>query len=165
VTTQPAATDPTPSAARPGSVRRIRDEGGFSAGAEVMLVGTLVFMTTMLIALNAWNMLDASMAVASAAREGARAFVESDEPASADADARAAALDATASLGRDAPDVAVTGTLARCEVVTVTVRLEVQLLRVPFLTLPGDLTRTVTDSHSELVDPFRSGLPGTAACP
>jgi hypothetical protein len=142
----------------------LRDQDGFSAGAEVLLFGTLVFFVAFLMAVNAWNLLDADMAATAAAREAARTFVEADTATDAAADARTAATDALHTLGRhQAHRISVDGTLTRCQPVTVTVELDVDPVRMPGGFFAG--TWQVSAAHTEVVDPWRSGLAGAAACP
>jgi hypothetical protein len=145
-------------------------------GIEVLPFGLLVFVIGTLLVANAWAVIDAKMAVDAAAREATRRFVEAEVTsptgtADAEADAVAAGLEALASYGRD-PDAATVGLtgldgpggFTRCARATFTVS-----YRVPALTLPwvGGFGEgfTVASSHSELVDPFRDGVPGSAeAC-
>ena len=56
--------------------------------------------------------------------------------------------------------------LSRCERATFEAEYEVPALSLPFIGGYGRAPFQVRSTHSELVDPFRSGLPGTAeACP
>lgn len=143
---------------------RLHDQGGFTAGAEVLLFGTLIFFVAFLMAINAWNLLDADMAATAAAREATRTYVEADTGARAAADARAAAADALQALGRHQPHrVTIDGTLTRCQPVTITVEMDVDPVRMPGGFFTG--IWQVRASHTEVVDPWRSGLAGTAACP
>lgn len=113
--------------------------------------------------INAWNLLDADLAVTAAAREATRTFVEADTGAQADAGARAAAADSLRSLGRHQPHrVTIDGTLTRCQQVTISVEMDVDPVRMPGGFFNG--IWQVRSSHTEVVDPWRSGLPGTAAC-
>ncbi len=143
--------------------RRIAAQDGLSAGAEVLVFGTMIFFVGFLLVINTWNIIDADMAVTAAAREAARTYVESDSSAAAAAEANQAAADALTSLGRDQPHtVSIDGGLTRCERVTATVVMAVDPVRMPggFF---DDIVQ-VRSSHTELVDPYRSGLPGTAVC-
>ena len=142
------------------------NERGQVAGIEAVVLGLLVFVAGTLVISNAWGVLDAKLAASSAAREATRAYVESPSPALAMAEARAAAREAMAGHGRE-PDRTsvemVEGAFARCVRITFEVSHPVPLLRVPFLGSagPGFVARA---RHSEVVDPYRSGLTGTAAC-
>jgi hypothetical protein len=79
--------------------------------------------------------------------------------------ARAAAVRAIMAQGRDVARMSmlVSGDLGRCSRVVAEVRYRVPLIVVPLL---GGLGSGFTTSarHSELVDPYRSGLPRTASC-
>lgn len=159
---------PRGSAALPSGVRstladRLMSQDGLSAGAEVLVFGTLIFFIGFLLVINTWNVIDADMAVTAAAREAARTFVEADTAGAATSQAHQAAADALLSLGRDQPHtVSVEGGLARCERITATVVMEVDPVRMPGGFFDGVIR--VRSSHTEVVDPYRSGLPGTAAC-
>lgn len=144
--------------------RRCRGDGGFVGGAEGILFGVVVFVFGTLLMVNAWAVIDAKMAVSSAAREAARTLVEGDGSVGpADAAGRAA-FEATSPFdggGLDGPHIV--GEFRRCGRVEVTYR-----YTVPALNVPGGFGWgsgfEVTASHSEIVDPFRSGLDGAAEC-
>ncbi|HLH47413.1 MAG TPA: hypothetical protein VKV25_09650, partial [Acidimicrobiales bacterium] len=73
---------------------------------------------------------------------------------------------ALAGYGRDPTRARVrlvAGGFTRCERVTIEVSYPSPLVVVPWL---GRIATgaTVSARHSEVVDPFRSGLPGTASC-
>ena len=143
----------------------MRDERG-QGGIEAVVLGVLVFVAGVLVVANAWGVLDAKLAASSAAREAARAYVEASSETEAERAARAAALEAMKGHGRSAARttiVLVAGSFARCERVTFEVRYPVPMLTVPFLGAAG--TGFVAKArHSEVVDPYRSGIPGTAHC-
>jgi hypothetical protein len=142
------------------------DERGQVGGLEALVFGVLVFVAGVLVVSNAWGVIDAKLAASSAAREAARAYVEAP---SADEAARAAddaARQAMTGHGRSAArtDVAqLEGAFVRCSRVTFEVSYPVPLVRVPFL---GDAGAgfVARARHSEVVDPYRRGLPGTADC-
>ena len=143
----------------------IVDERG-QGGIEAVVLGILVFVAGVLVVANAWGVLDAKLAASSAAREAARAYVEARSADVAPGAADAAAREAMAGHGR-APERAtvalVSGSFARCDRVTFEVRYPVPMLTVPFLGSAG--TGFVARArHSEVVDPYRSGLAGTAHC-
>ena len=157
--------------ATPVSTRRVRRRGrrlsgddGFVGGAEAFIFGVVVFVGGTLLMANAWAVVDAKMAVSSAARETARTYVESDgDLATAEAVGHAAFA---ATTGLDPTRLALTGaagTFERCGRITVTYR-----YRVPALSLPGGIGWgsgfEVSASHSEIVDPYRAGLEGEARC-
>ena len=57
----------------------------------------------------------------------------------------------------------VSGTFARCNRITIAVAYPAPLFVLPFLGRVGT-GESVKADNSELVDPYRSGLPGTAEC-
>lgn len=142
----------------------LRGEAGVVGGIEALPFGVLVFVVGSLIATNAWGVVDAKMATATAARQGARAYVEA--PAGADAAAlgRAAARQALVTLGRRhrPPDIDIAGTFRRCARVSVTVAYDIPAIRLPWVQGLGSVTARAT--ASEIVDPLRSGLAGEADC-
>ncbi|HVL28606.1 MAG TPA: hypothetical protein VM390_10695 [Acidimicrobiales bacterium] len=150
-----------------GRGRLRRDERGQLAGAEALPFGVLVFVVGVLLVANAWAVVDAKMAVSSAAREAVRAYVESpvDEDPAARADAAGRA--AIAGMGRDPGRLGLTALEAdftRCAEVRFEASYPVPFLTVPFM---GGFGRgfTAVARHAEIVDPYRSGVPrGAATC-
>lgn len=146
---------------------RHRDEAGFVGGFSGLLFGMLLFVAGTLLVAYAWAIVDTKGATTEAARQAARTFVEAADPEAAASDATIAADQALAGFGRN-PDRArisvVSGGFARCSRVTIAVSYPAPLLDLPFV---GRVGRglLVRSDHSELVDPFRSGLPGAASCP
>ena len=144
-----------------------RGERGQVGGIEGLVFGVLIFVFGTLLVANAWGVIDAKLATTSAAREAARTYVESPSRADAWPAAEDAAFEAIVAHGRRAdrahPTLPEGEEFARCQRVTVQVSYDVPLIAIPLF---GQLGRgiTVTSRHSELVDPYRSGLPGTAAC-
>ena len=140
-------------------------EGGFVGGAEALLFGAVVLGAGTIFMANTWAVVDAKVAVTSASREAARVLVESRSESVGRADAVAAAVRTMRSYGRDLDQDGVTlvvGRFGRCARVTVRVRYEVPAVAVPFW---GGLdTVTVASNHSEVIDGYRSGLPGEANC-
>jgi hypothetical protein len=159
--------------------RRRGGDRGQVGGIEVVPFGLLVFVVGTLLVANAWAVVDAKLAVDAAAREAARHFVEADVPAAddfgdAEAAARRAGYEALAAHGREAarstvelaalesPDGQVG--FARCARATFTARYDVPVLRLPWIGGFGS-GLDVTSRHSELIDPYRDGVPGSAeAC-
>ena len=143
---------------------RARNDRGQVGGMEVLPFGFLTFVSMTLVLANAWGVIDAKLAVTAAAREGARAYAEADDPAAGAAAARrraAETLDAygrgggRATIGRPSID----GQFRRCGRVTVTVAYDLPVVAVPFV---GGLGRIqpVASSFTEVIDPFRSGVAG-----
>jgi len=144
-----------------------RDEAGQVAGIEMLAFGVLILLIGTLVIADAWAVVDARMAVTEAARQAARAFVQSAIPTTdaATSAARDAADAVMSAEGRDPTRMAldVQGELVRCQTVSVTASYPIALLRLPLVGSAGGLI-TVHSRQTELVDPYRSGLPGTAAC-
>ncbi len=154
-----------------------RSQDGFVGGAEMLLFGVLVFVIGTLVIVNVWGTIEAKLAVAGAAREAARAYAEADVFTDADAlaIADAAARESLEASGRHPVagsnytiTVDSTGAGAafeRCERVIVEVSYDVPTVRLP---IGGDgwggSLVTVRSRHTELVDPYRSGIPGLAQC-
>lgn len=147
--------------------RRLDDDAGQVGGIEMLPFGLLVFIVGGLLVANAWAVVDAKHTTSAAAHAAARSAVEVDDPATADHAAHATARAAVAGLGRDPDRVTTTvhldGGWRRCARLTVENRYTVPALTLPWV---GGLGRgiTVDSVHSELVDPYRSGLPGEAQC-
>lgn len=142
--------------------QRWRGDAGFVGGSESMLFGVLVFVAGTLLLFNAWAVVDAKMATSSAARETARTYVESDGDPGAAVAAGQAAFDATTGLSADALSTTIAGEFARCQRITVTSTYNVPAISLPFGGWGSGFT--VTSTHSEIVDPFRSGIDGRADC-
>jgi hypothetical protein len=142
-----------------------REERG-QGGIEAVVLGALVFVAGVLLIANAWGVLDAKLAASSAAREAARAYVEAPSESVALGAAEAAAGEAMQGHGRSPARttvVLVAGSFARCDRVTFEVRHPVPMLTIPFLGSAGT-GFTARARHSEVVDPYRSGVPGMATC-
>lgn len=145
---------------------RCRGDAGQVGGIEALPFGLLIFVVGSLLIANAWAVVDAKFATDAAARQAVRTFVESGDPEGALDDARDAGLDAIAAHGRDRARARVASVgptrLERCERVTFEAVYEVPALSLPFIGGYGRAPFEVRSSHSELVDPFRSGLSGDA---
>lgn len=155
------------------------DDRGQAGGIEALPFGVLVFVVGTLLVANAWAVVDAKLAVDAAARQATRHFVEADVAGDAMVDEAAdsaseAGLAALAAHGRraDRADVRLTGLVpapgqsgySRCARATFTATYVVPALSLPWIGGFGD-GLDVTSSHSELVDPYRDGVPGSAeAC-
>lgn len=138
---------------------RLDDERGVVAGSDMLLFGFLVFVLSSLVIVNVWTVIDASLAVSTAAREGARAFVES-EPDTAWPEAQQRMNEVMDDYGRTdravppAPPAIVA--YERCAVVTITAEYDVALISLPLFGDFGSLTR-IDATHSERIDAYRSG--------
>ena len=147
----------------------MNDEAGQVGGVEGVIFGVLVFVLGTLVVANAWAVVDVKSSASAAAREAARAFVES-SAGSADgafAEADAAARETIEGYGRD-PDklviVAEEASLRRCGRVTIRTEYPVPLVSLPILGQHGH-GFTAVGRHSELVDPYKAGLRDRDACP
>jgi len=137
-----------------------RDERGQIGGAEAVAFGVLVLVLGTLGAATAWAVIDTKMAAASAAREAARSYVESNGSASAWDDAAGRGRQAFAGHGRDPAMVDLprpANGFSRCGPITVTASAELVLPRVPGVRAMARRVR-VRASHTEVVDPYRAGL-------
>jgi hypothetical protein len=148
---------------------RLRGDAGQVGGMEVLPFGLLIFVVGGLLVANAWGVVDAKLAVVSAAREAVRSYVEAPDAEVAAGEAIEDARSVVAGHGRNPDRVAVEvrhdgdQPYGRCVRATVTVTYEVPALVLPFIGGYGDAFE-VQASQSEIVDPYRSGLPGSARC-
>lgn len=133
-------------------------------GLEAVTFGMLVLVVGVLIIGNAWGVIDGRAAASQAAREAARAFATA--PVQSDADAGALATQAANAtlheLGWDRAGTSVRrteGTFTRCALVTYEVEIPVPVLRLAWLR-PSFSVFRARASHTERVDPYRSGVPG-----
>lgn len=155
---------------RPRSPATVEERGvgeaGFVGGFAGLLFGFLLFVVGTLLVANAWAVVDTKDAATEAARQAARTYVEAPDADVAYQQALSAADAALAGFGRD-PDRAqmtlMSGDFARCARVTIQVTYPAPLLYLPIVGQVGTGQRVRAD-QSELVDAYRSGLPGTAAC-
>ncbi|HUQ62286.1 MAG TPA: hypothetical protein VM121_00850 [Acidimicrobiales bacterium] len=142
--------------------RRARvDESGQVAGIEAIPFGVLVFVVGVLLVANAWAVVDAKMAVSSAAREATRAYVEAPVGADPLAEAQVAAEEAVRGAGRDPRRLRVTtleSGFTRCQSIKIEVAYAVPAITLPWIGSYGD-GYTAAARHTEIVDPFRSGVP------
>lgn len=143
----------------------MRDEAGQVGGVEAVVFGTLILVIGTLVVANLWAVIDTKFATSAAAQEATRTFVEATDETEAFRRADVAARRALAGYGRDAARAEVTvqsGGLERCVPVTIRVAYRVALGAVPVLGR-GGRTVKVSSEHTEVVDPYRSGLAGR--CP
>lgn len=148
------------------SGRAARSEDGFAGGFEGLLFGLLLFVAGTLLIAYAWGVATTKAATGEAARQAARTYVEAPDAAAAGVDAERAAGAALTGYGRDPSRASVRlaeGSFARCARITIAVSYPAPLFELPFV---GALGRgiAVTSEHSELVDPYRSGLAGSSEC-
>jgi hypothetical protein len=145
---------------------RCRGDGGQVGGIEALPFGLLIFVLGSLLIANAWAVVDAKFATDAAARQAARTFVEGTDLDTALAQAEEAGREAIAGHGRDPERAAIVAVgepeLVRCERATFSATYAVPALSLPLIGGYGRAPFQVRSTHSELVDPFRSGLPGQA---
>jgi hypothetical protein len=144
----------------------IGDEDGFVGGFEGLLFGLLLFIVGTLMVANAWGVVDTKTATELAARQAARTYTEAPNASVAAAVAQQAADQALAAYGRDPARASVrllSGGFGRCQRITISVTYPAPLLVLPWIGRVGT-AESVHAVHSELVDPYRTGLPGTALC-
>ena len=141
------------------------DQRGQAGGLEGLVFGLLLFVVGTLVITSVWGAVDAKFAAAQAAREAARAYVESGgDSVTADAAARRAAMATLTGHHRvSGADVALSGNYGRCALVTYRVTVPVRVVIVPFIQRSAKGFR-MSSVHSERVDPYRSGVAGTANC-
>ncbi|MGH9183342.1 MAG: hypothetical protein ACRDZ9_05950 [Acidimicrobiales bacterium] len=134
-------------------------------GFEALPFGFLVFVVGLLLLVNAWGVIDAKLAASAAAREAARAFVESEGPGVGDAlaEAETAATAAIEGHKEDPEEWVVRAEgpleLRRCATATFVVSYDVPTFRLPWVGGFGGSVITAVARHSEVVDPYRDGLP------
>lgn len=148
------------------AAHRCSGDRGQVGGIEALPFGLLIFVLGSLLITNAWAVVDAKFATDAAARQAARTFVEGADEGSAFEAAEEAGRAAIDGHGRDPARAVITpvGTfgLARCERATFEAVYEVPALSIPLIGGFGTAPFTVRSSHSEVVDPFRSGVDGQA---
>ena len=149
-------------------MRRGHGDRGQVGGIEVLPFGFLLFVSITLFLVNVWGVVDAKLAVTSASREAARAFVEAATVGEGLAAAEFRAQEALTAYGRNGERATIESPrfpagFVRCARVTVSVRYEVPALTIPFIGGLGGIT-TVQSTSTEVIDPFRDGLAGEAAC-
>lgn len=134
-------------------MRRCHGERGQAAGVETIPFAVLVFVAGMLLAVNAWAVVDTRAALDAAAREYLRAYT-----AAADAGEARTAGDhaARTSIGdRLAPRLRIIpprGIFGACRPATVVLALDVEAVRLPFVDGLGRTTASTT--QTELVQPY-----------
>lgn len=143
-----------------------RSEAGFVGGFEGLLFGMLIFVAGGLLVAGVWATIDTKLALASAARVAATSYVEASNPASAASAAAAAADVALRGWGLSSSRAqldTLAGPWARCSRVTITIRYPAPGIELPWIgrlgSGPDDAARS-----SELIGPFRNGIPGTSTC-
>jgi len=144
---------------------RLHGDRGQVAGIEAIPFGLLVLTVGILVVAHTWAVVDAKFVATAASREATRAYVEAPDAASADRAAAGAAGAVVEQSGRDPSTLRLTrstDSFRRCAPTRYAAVLEVPTVAVPWR---GDRpSRAVRAEHTEVVDPYRSGLPGLATC-
>jgi len=147
------------------SAARLRGEAGQVAGIEAVPFGLLVLTVGILVLAHTWAVVDAKFVTTTAAREATRAYVEAPSSALAVARATDAAASVVERSGRDPATLRLertTSRFGRCVPTRHEAILEVPAVAVPWR--PDRPAVVVHSAHVEVVDPYRDGLPGLAAC-
>ena len=145
--------------------QRFSDDRGFTGGLAGLLFGFLIFLLGSFLVAYAWAVVQTKAAVVDASRQAARTYVEAPTAVDAYVSARQAAFTSLDNRGRDptrARVYLISGGFGRCERITIAVSYPAPLIALPLIHLIGG--STVTGRHSEIVDPYRSGVPGNARC-
>lgn len=139
-------------------------------GVEMLPLGILIFAVGALVVLNLWALVDAKLAVSGASREAIRTMSESsaieDGMVSGDAAARRVISRGCRTLDRfsmrwtTADGSTGTPELTRCLRVVARASYNVPAIAVPWVGALGSVE--VNATSSELIDPYRDGLPGVA---
>lgn len=146
--------------------RRLAGDRGQAGGIEMLPFGLLVFVVGGLVIAGGWAVVDGKLAVSAASEAAVRTYVEAPDPVTAEAAARRAAAEAARGLGRDPERLTVAFDAEgwrRCGRVRVHVSYSVPALVLPWVGGRGAGT-TVRSTRSEVIDPYRSGVPGEARC-
>ena len=146
------------------------DDRGQVGGIEVLPFAILIFVIGTLLIANAWAVVDAKLAVNAATRESVRAFVEASSEVAGRERSERIARETLAGYGRNpaklelaGPDYQHGGGFERCNPVTIRASYPVPALTIPIIGGFGEAFR-VSSSHTEIVDPFRSGLAAGGGC-
>lgn len=146
------------------------DDAGQVGGVEVLPFGLLIFVVGALLIANAWAIIDAKSAVDAATREAVRSFVEAPDASTGSVRADEVAREAIAGHGRnptrlvlEPPAYDEGAGYARCAAVTFRGRYPVPALTVPWLGGFGEGFQ-VSSSHTEIIDPYRSGVRVRGTC-
>lgn len=141
-------------AGSPRPDRRCHGESGQAAGLETIPFGILVFIGGLLLVVNVWAVVDTRAAVDGSARDYLRAYTSAADSATARlAGGRSAERSMSArTLERPMRIVHPPEPFGPCRPATVTISIDVPLIRAPFIGAFG--TSTVTATQTELVQPY-----------
>ncbi|MFI5044338.1 MAG: hypothetical protein ACHQDC_06060 [Acidimicrobiales bacterium] len=142
---------------------RRRGQGGFVAGSDGLIFGTLVLLCGSLMIVNAWAAIDTRIALDSAAREYLRTYGEQPDGTTARAAGERAARTVLSRRGTNPSDLTFTTeprveSFGPCQLAEVGLTVTVPAIEVPFLEGVG--SRSVSVTHTELVDAHRETSAG-----
>ena len=144
----------------------VEAQAGQVGGIEVLPFALLVFVVGSLLLVNAWAVIDAKMAASAAARETARTFSEIPAGMSVDegwsrANRAGAAAFSAYGIPANRTELRPASGVSplRCSRIVVEATVTVPGIVLPWVGGFGD-GFVVHARHSELVDPYRSGLEG-----
>ncbi len=146
------------------------DDRGQVGGIEVLPFSILIFVIGTLLVANAWAVIDTKLAVDAATREGVRALVEAPDEEQGASAADQVAREAISGHGRqptklalDAPTYPDGTGFRRCAPVSLRASYPVPAITLPWVGGHGEAFR-VSSTHTEIVDPYRSGLAPGGSC-
>lgn len=149
-------------------VSRSESEAGFAGGFAGLLFGLAIFVIGTLLAAYAWSVVETKAAVSAAAREAARSYIQAPSSVAGITDARQAAFAALSGRVSDPSKARVdleSGGFGRCQRISISVAYPAPAIELPLVRHIGPLGGgTVHAEHSELIDPYRTGLAGSAQC-
>jgi hypothetical protein len=143
-------------------------DAGFAGGFAGLLFGLAIFVIGTLLAAYGWSVVETKAAASAAAREAARSYIQAASATAGMDAARRSALAALAGRVSDPNKASValqSGALGRCQRITISVSYPAPAVQLPLVRTIGPLGGgTVRATHSELVDPYRTGISGSAQC-
>ncbi|HEX4864788.1 MAG TPA: hypothetical protein VFV02_11985 [Acidimicrobiales bacterium] len=158
---------PQPTGLRPRA-GRAESDAGFVGGFAGLLFGVAIFVIGTLLAAYAWSVVETKAATSAAAREAARSYIAAPSPEAGSDAARLAALSALSGRVSDPSKASValdSGAFGRCQRITISVAYPAPALQLPLVRRIGPLGgKVVRAEHSELIDPYRTGIAGSARC-
>lgn len=129
-----------------------RNERGVVAGAEALAIGSLVMIAGIVLAVNAWAVIDTHIALDSAAREYLRTYTEADSRGVARMTGAAAASGVLGERNAQVEDLTVS--FGPCEPARVRISAQVPAIRFPFIDSEWGV-RSVEIDAVELIDAHR----------
>lgn len=141
---------------------RVRDERGFAAGSEMVVLGVVVTFSLLALITTAWATLDRHMTLDMAAHEYMRAYTSGITHERGHEAGLSAAIQTIAERGVNPHDLQITPSdptaFGPCASVSVEFDLRAPVLHLPFFSSVG--WRDLSVSQHGLVDPHRTSFPG-----